>query len=49
MDKNKVRVDLLREWRQERLEDGIRFTYPVPERARGYCPRGFVRESDSAA
>ncbi len=49
MDKNKVRVDLLREWRQERLEDGIRFSYPVPERARGFCPRGFVRESDSAA
>ena len=47
MDKNKVRVDLLREWRQERLEDGIRFSYPVPERARGFCPRGFVRESDS--
>ena len=49
MDKDKVRVDLLREWRQERLEDGIRFSYPVPEGARGFYPRGFVRESDSAA
>lgn len=44
-----ARIDLLKDWKQERLEKKIRFSYPVPERARGFYPYGFVQKNDSAA
>lgn len=44
-----VRTDLLREWKQEKLKDGVRLSYPVKDGARGFYPYGFVKKNDSAA
>lgn len=46
---NEARIDLQKEWKREELDQGIRFSYPVPEGARGFYPYGFVRKNDSAA
>ena len=46
---NEARIDLLREWRQESLVGGVRFSYPAPENGAGFYPYGFVRRNDSAA
>ena len=46
---NEAKIDLRREWRQEAQETGVRFSFPVPEDAKGFYPWGFVRKNDSAA
>ena len=45
----KVRTDLLREWKMETGRNGVLFTFPVPEGAKGLIPFGFEFISDSAA
>ncbi len=44
----KNRMDLCQEWKQEKLENGIRFLYPAPEGA-GRRPLGFDFANDAAA
>lgn len=45
----KVRIDLLREWDVEYLENGVRCSFPALHDAKGFYPNGFVRKNDSAA
>lgn len=45
----KVRTDLLREWKMEAGRNGVLFTFPVPDGAKGRIPFGFEFISDSAA
>ena len=46
---NKARINVQKEWKTEELDKGMRFSYPIPQGAKGFYPYGFVQKNHSAA